>query len=449
MNTKSVGSDQIKESILDLDNENNQEKRIALLTSLLRGLGATVIIAAAAVFLIRNWGYGNDIHRYLMLLGFTTLLSLAGFFCGLGLKDNKSARTLLGLCVAVVPVHFSVLGGLLYSQFPWDGSLGVLPNFAIWVAGDPVSALVTAGGALLVLVPLTYLSTLVLGRGGAKEFSVIFLLANILLLVPSRDASIAALLVAGLSGVLVWAEVRLLQPKTAMKTREGCFLRLMTAVPLVLIVTRNLRFYDYSALLLAAVLGALAAATFVLGPRLTLVESRKKMIEYCSVVPATGASILLTLEVMFTWQIQSEWIIPSLLLPPAALCIGMSFLSIGDGTGFRRAGVVTALASGLLQLALCPGLLSSLLCLLIGVTAVVYSCLVEQKIILSVGLISIICSLSYHLKYAVQLYSLSNWGILALTGLVIIILASLIEKNHRQVLTRVFHYRKRLGDWQY
>ncbi len=50
----------------------------------------------------------------------TALICAAGFFCGLKFSESRGARTFLGLVAAPVPVHFTVLGGLIYSAFRWD-----------------------------------------------------------------------------------------------------------------------------------------------------------------------------------------------------------------------------------------------------------------------------------------------------------------------------------------
>ena len=114
--------------------------RTTLLPRLLRLLGAGIVFACAAIFLFQRWGVGNDIQRYLYLLGFTALLTAGGFFCGLKLKESKGARTLLGLTLMVTPVNFAVLGGLLYSQFAMGTFSPNMPTFATWLAPTPGAA---------------------------------------------------------------------------------------------------------------------------------------------------------------------------------------------------------------------------------------------------------------------------------------------------------------------
>ena len=129
----------IEESMVEDGPEVNDSRtspfdQATLLPKMLRALGAIIITACASIFLFQKWGLGNDIQRYFFLLGFTIVLTAGGFFCGLKLNESKGARTLLSLTIAIAPVNFVVLGGLLYSQFAIGGGLHFLPSFATWVA---------------------------------------------------------------------------------------------------------------------------------------------------------------------------------------------------------------------------------------------------------------------------------------------------------------------------
>ena len=94
--------------------------RLASVSTMLRSLGAMLVVAATSTFMLQQWSDGSDVTRYLTLLALTALLAGAGFACGLGVRETRGARTFLELVIAAVPVHFAVLGGLLQSQFPWD-----------------------------------------------------------------------------------------------------------------------------------------------------------------------------------------------------------------------------------------------------------------------------------------------------------------------------------------
>jgi hypothetical protein len=46
------------------------------LPTLLRGAGALVIMAASAMFLLQGWSTMNDVTRYFVFLGFSSILSV-------------------------------------------------------------------------------------------------------------------------------------------------------------------------------------------------------------------------------------------------------------------------------------------------------------------------------------------------------------------------------------
>jgi hypothetical protein len=426
-----------------------EDDKLSNLSNLLRTLGAVIIIAAASIFLIQNWGHGNDIQRYLMLLAFSGVLSAAGFFCGLRLHESKGARTLLGLAVAVVPIHFAVLGGLLYSQFPWDGLSVILPEFATWVAPSKASALATVGISIALLAPMVYLSLLSLGRTKARELSMVFFGLNLALLLPVRNPDWTALLVA-LGGLLIaYVELRIFCRETSLQTFEGRFLRLMNVVPLALLTVRGLKFYVFSDLLAAAILGSVALLAFTLGPQLSRVERSQKLMQFASVIPAGLSWSILAANLVDLLNLHSHWVIPFATLPFSGLLLMISLGSVGDGTGFRRAAAVVALLGVSTHLLVCPGLASSLICLSIGVACLIYGCLVQQKTIFFSGLACIVLGLGYHFKYAIRLYSISNWGSLAMAGVVIIILASLIERHYQTLLNKAAGLRRQMKGWDY
>ncbi len=50
-----------------------------------------------------------------------------------------------------MPAHFCILGGLVYSQFSWDGLLAPVASYASWVAPDGASALIALTATLVTL----------------------------------------------------------------------------------------------------------------------------------------------------------------------------------------------------------------------------------------------------------------------------------------------------------
>ena len=115
------------------------------ITQILRAVGAVLILASASTFLLQQWDNANHTLRYLFLLAHTLFLAGAGFFCGLAMKEGRSARTLFAIALAVVPAQFGVLAGLVYSRFALDTNVFDGPAFATWIAQSDTAALGLVG----------------------------------------------------------------------------------------------------------------------------------------------------------------------------------------------------------------------------------------------------------------------------------------------------------------
>ena len=163
------------------------------LTKLLRGAGAMLLLSSAATFLLQRWNAGDDIWRYSLLLVQTVVLELSAILCAARIRESRGARTLFALSLAMLPAHFGVLGGLVYSRFSWDHAATELPIHVRWVAPSPESALMTLGVALVLLAPMAYFSLLSLVRAEARRLLGLLFALNALLLVPVRNPSIVGL----------------------------------------------------------------------------------------------------------------------------------------------------------------------------------------------------------------------------------------------------------------
>ena len=126
-------------------------QRFEGLSRLLRGVGALALLAAASSFLLQHWESGGDVWRYYALLAHTGLLGVLGFAWGLRAGDAKGARTFLALAAGLVPAHFSILGGLVYSQFSLDGPLAAVASYATWVAPDATTATLAVAATAVAL----------------------------------------------------------------------------------------------------------------------------------------------------------------------------------------------------------------------------------------------------------------------------------------------------------
>ena len=131
--------------------------QFATIAEVLRILGAGTLVASMSLLLLNGWHDGNDIYRYLKLLGLTGLLAAGGFSLSYLLKEQKGARLFFSLGLISIPANFGILGALIYSLIPDVNLATAYPGFAHWVGVDASSLIMVCLGAGVVLLPLTVL----------------------------------------------------------------------------------------------------------------------------------------------------------------------------------------------------------------------------------------------------------------------------------------------------
>jgi hypothetical protein len=397
--------------------------------------------------MLQNWAGGSDVLRYLHFLGFTVVLTAAGLFCGLRIRDDKGARTFVGLAAAIVPVHFTVLGALLYSQFPWLSGYTAYPAYARIVAPDGLWALGTTAVGIAALVPIVWIAFRAFARSAAWPLAAAYLAANAMLLVPTRHPDVIGLMaLVGIAGLLAFDRLAL-QPITALRTREGTFCRLMLPVPLLVLIGRSIHLYSLSSLVWAGLLAAVAVALFELLPQ-RLGEGRRSVwAQRLSTLPAAGAWFLVADTIQWNLRLDEGMVLPLVTLPIAVILVAMSLRALGSRALYRNAAAIVATGGVTLNLLVHPGIGSSFACLSSAIVTVAYGHTAERRGVFAIGIAALALGLLYHLRFAAHLYSVSPWGSLALLGVVTLTAASVLERHHKALTARARAFGERFGSW--
>ncbi|MGH0032909.1 MAG: hypothetical protein ACQGVC_24215 [Myxococcota bacterium] len=424
--------------------------RLEGLSRILRGVGAAALVAAASSFLLQHWDSGGDVWRYYALLAHTGLLGVLGFVWGLRANDAKGARTFLALAAGLVPAHFCILGGLVYSRFSWDGPLTPVARYATWVAPDGASALLAVGLTLAVLGAVTALALVALARARAGWFGGLYLVANALLLVPTRDPSVVAGLAALAMTAAAVCELRVARREPTLRTLEGVFVRVMPWLPPGILLVRSALHYDLSALY-----GAVATAAVGLGA--TALAGERRIAPPLRAALRGSALASLALSAAFaTRAADLALALPESALLPlggalfASVATGLSLLAGREvwGVAYRRAAAWVLLASMALDLAFFPGVIAAVACLLTSVAALSYGFLTQRRSIFLAGGVGALLSLVTHLRAAIDLYALSHWGSLALVGVAVILAATWVERRGAGFAETFAAWRDRLAAWE-
>jgi hypothetical protein len=403
------------------------------LTRALRIAGAALVVGSASTFMLQHWEGGNDLLRYGMLVGQSLLLAVAAYFVGLTLREGRSARTFLALVLAIMPVSFAVLGGLVYSQFHLE-QVAVLPSYATWVAPSKLSALVAVAGTLVVLSPLAVVSFMALARKEAKALGLAFMLANALVLLPVRTP----LVVVAVAGVALVALLRLELTRFAasapLDTLEGKLARVMPFVPPLLMIGRVFHLYDVSLGFVGGVCIIVASLLWLFLARTRDAGRRDAGAWLAAIAGALG-------WMMCAWDmaahVQSTALEAMLWGLPASAMFFMASLRAARTRG-ALLGIATigGLGSVLLATALDRGSLAAMCCIVVGVAVAVWGAAVQARLRTAAGALVALWGLGLQIWLATHADSVLRWLALSVVGVVLIVGSAYVEKNRGRITRR-------------
>jgi hypothetical protein len=415
------------------------------LPRIMRIMGAIVLIASAATFLLQNWGGLDHVTRYFSFLGFTLVLGLCGFACGIRLKEDKGARTFLAIAAAIIPVHFCQLGALIYSVFAPLSRVKV-PEYLLWRAPDMMSAMSTTAVGIVCLSVVALISFSALCRSQAFKLTLGYLGLNALLLIPTREPGLVGLITAAAIVALGVMDSSHFRKQSVCQTFEGKLARLMYLTPIALLIGRSLQLYPTTALFFGCLCLGLAAIGFFCLPQYASKE-HSETIQTLSLVPAGLGWALVFHELLGSLQLPEQYYVPLAIYPFAAMLFGISFRARRAGHGYRTSAVILALVAAILELMLFGGIAPSFALVLVSLGAVVYGYSTQNQATFLSGAIAFLFGIAYHLRYAIELCSYSPWVSLGLTGVVVVISASYLERNYHSVAGRLVDFGKRVHSW--
>ncbi|MEO0796663.1 MAG: hypothetical protein AAFX93_15955 [Verrucomicrobiota bacterium] len=416
---------------------------------LLRWLGAITLLSSAFTFILKDWMGTDQLLRYGQFVGFTVLLTGCGWFCITRWKDDKGARTFFGLTAALLPAHFAQLGGMFYANRRGAEEFGGFRQAFSFEQLDSMTLWGTLGGALAILIPLTYFGFSAMARGHAKALTGVYLLANSILLITLRDPNLVAVVGFVMLIGLCWADHKLFAPHSRMRTWDGYAMRTLLFAPFALLVGRNLVLYPDTSNLLFSLIAAMASVLFYLIlPHCTKSEGVRSGLRAIAVVPAVGAWYFAAEALVFQGAPLGNWLIPIMILPGCAIATLLSIRMGTLGGGVRRLAAITAIVGALVQLLTVGTATSSLIVLLTSLGVIIGGYSMKDRIYFRTGLVGFGLGLLYHLRYATEIWHSDYlWVSLAAVGVIVILGSSYIERYGRNGVrwTRTLH--QKVSEW--
>jgi hypothetical protein len=418
--------------------------KIKKFTALLRRGGALVLVAAALSFLIQGWNSWNSYERYFTFLAFTATLTGLGLLCGLRWKEDKGARTFLGLAAAFLPVLFAQVAAFVRSLF--GPVVKGFPQSLVFIADSlPTTAAVLVGTVVLA-VPLAFLAFSTLAREQARRLTVVYLLTNIALLSPLRDPRYVFILGAIEFSALIYLDFCTFSRFPGMKTFEGRVSRGLPFLPLLILLGRC-AMYGVSLYLNSLILGALSAAIFLYADSLCRSRTAALKMRLLSLFPAYWAWQMLITAVLSGTRI----LLPTVIVqhvPFAALVFALSLVADEDGPLYRRVAGFLALAPAVVDMCMTGGFALSAICILLSLIVLCSAFAFEEKALFYFGVFGFAAGILVNLRYANMLYQLSPWITLAAIGISAVIAASYMERNYQRLLVRSAGFRESFRTWR-
>jgi len=136
-------------------------------------------------------------------------------------------------------------------------------------------------------------------------------------------------------------------------------------------------------------------------------------------------------------------------VPFVAALMLLARVSVSDHSGYRLAAALVAVTVVLGDLLVFGGVFHALLALVVGVATLSYGYLMEQKLVLGVGVLTAVVGLGFQVGYAVSGFELGGWLALAVVGTLAILSASLLERYGAGLVQRWQQAREQLSGWNY
>ncbi len=413
----------------------------------LRNAGSLMLVLSALAFMLQKWGMIDHITRYFSFLGFTGVMAASALLCGLGVREGKSARTLFGLVVALTPVHFAQLGGLLFSVFGEIPSGTSYPTYLLWQAESSTAVLATVGVALLALTPILFVGFSTLDRSLAKHLTAASLIVNTILLAPTRDPNIIALM-SGTTLLAVLLYNVKLKGMAKYVTRESIFARATLFIPVAVVVGRQMTLYSLSEGFLAINLLFAAGVLFMVVPRY-VGERLGALSQTFSAVPLLLGVVTTVGSLGIGTRHHEVWLfLLSVGVPTSMVLLLMSFLSKSAHRNLQTIAALVGLSSTLVAFNFHPGIPTSALTLLTVVTFFTIAFMTESKSVLGISGVAGFLATGYHVQILLQTFEFNLWITLGSVGVVTIVAASILERHFTVIVQHLALIRGRIAQWQ-
>ncbi len=407
------------------------------LTTFLRWAGVLLILFSALGFMLQGYADVGPQLRYWLGLILTLSLASGGLLCAHVLRETTGTRIFFGLAVLFLIVQSSQVGAMLIgwlhpatgpdTSYRWLLFSGVRGT---WVLLD-----VTLTATILGMIGYAGFSTL--ARRRSKMLLGAFMIGNLALWIPVREAFVVSLMMIGLFILLRGKELVLLGDFT-MQTWEGRAARALLFVPLLVLAGRQ-SLYQAGTVSMATVLGL--ASFFLLWDCRHYLKSRTQIF----LGEITGMTFVFLAWVLDYGEVIDTipWLsgsIATFMVPAGWIWLALSFKT-QTGAIYRNLAAVVTIA------ALVWGNAPGTVVLVAGMVWTAAGIQCREKVALISGMIGIMAGSIDYLKGLIGLYTQAPWMSSAILGFTVILLASWIEKQNWPLIQRAKQAWREIRAW--
>jgi hypothetical protein len=398
-----------------------EETRLQKLFQILRFCGAAMVVASAGTFLVQQWDEVGQVTRYLALLGTTILIPALGYLCGIRFQEGRSARVLMLTLLAMLPIHAGVLGGFMYSQF--GPPIGNVAAVARWVADSKVQAFALLAGGAAALIPLTWAAFRTLMRSHATLLAVVSVGLHALVLVPNRTGAWATVAVLAAFGGALWTLARI-KPQT----REAWFAGTSLLLPGLLLMVRQLAFYEITQVFFGTIAAIGAFAMFLLGRRL-----EDLAVERFAISPMVVSAALFASPVQTALQLTNANTAMLIGLLIAVVMLAFGWQSERSRRFFVYGAVQLNVAVSLITLLIHGGPWAALQSIALGLGLLSYGFMGKRRVETHSGAAIAATGFIFEIVLAIKEFGWGGWAALAAFGLALVALTAWLERRARAV----------------
>lgn len=417
------------------------------LPGLLRGFGAMAVLLSLYTFLARGWEGSGDLVRYLMLLGHTGLLTAIALGSAHFLKEGKSPRVLMMLSLVSTVVNFAVLGAFIFSASSGI-SVANYPDYVAWTVGGMTQALGLTGIAMIVLIPVVFFGFRSLARGMSTSMTTLFLFSNLALLIPLRDPVMVAIITLCLGVYILFTTAKTARQRTEVKTFEGMVVLLLQYLPIAVLLGRNIWLYSPEISLFAA----LCVMLFIALRQCSLLMGKdsffRTVFELSSIVLAIGTG-LYTQGALLDASADKSLALVIATIMASGMCYEISLRASHSISFYRLIAICIACTGMIANLMFYSGVMASTLTLGLGIGAIVIAYILQQRSLFIGGAILVLAGLIEQSLHFFQVFDFGYWATLAITGVVAIVLASLLESKGNAIKQKIARLKHSYSDWSY